>query len=656
MNRRETRCFVSSGCMRIGRQNSSFVESSRNTRVRVAKRGLRTFLQPKVKLSSAATVSENVEPPKILVAKSEASGSALRDIMSGIGELAQPLWRGNRGGVAWAWTIGALVFAFGTTLLAAAQSQLLRTFWNSLSSRDYPQFKRLMVMYVGAVVLGPIVISLFEWIKRRLALMWRAALTKYFVHGYLHKSTHYRLLTRGEPVDNPDQRIADDISAFTTKAVRFFCVGIVAICDLAVFSVLLYRVYPPLLLTLVVYTAVGTTAVTLVGRRLVPLNRQQLSREADFRYALIRVRESSESIAFYGGESAEKGQLGRRFEQVFGNALRLFGRSRDVEYLSATHRYWAQIIPISVIAPAYFGGTMPLGNVSLMFFSFNHVLAGFGLAIAEFAALAEFSAGVRRLRQLSRRMRQEADDAYEGGRITREYGAVEGAGELRVVDVSLETPSVPPRTLVQEVSLHVKHGQRLLIVGTSGIGKSSLLRALAGLWDAGTGHVEMPAREHTLFLPQRPFISIGSLRENVTYPGNGESIGDEEIETILATVNLKHVSERMGGLDASGEQLAKQLSLGEQQRLAFARVLVAKPRFLVGDEFTSALDLENERLLYQLLQESGITCISVGNRPSLLEFHDVVLHLQENGKWNIESPAAAALRLNVQLNSATSQL
>lgn len=651
-------CFTSSAAIRIGTQNSLFCRSTKNGSVRVARRPLSARLQPRIRASAAVQASENGTPPAKNVPddRIEAGTSALRDIMSGIGELAQPLWGGERRSVAWLWTAVSLIFAFATTLYSAALSLLQRTFWNALSTRDAVKFQKLMVMYVIAVVVGPIILSLFEWIKRRLSLMWRTALTNYFVDGYLSNSTHYRLLTRGAPVDNPDQRIADDIAAFTDKAVRFFCVGVVSIFDLAVFSFLLYKVYPPLLATVVIYSIVGTTAITIIGRRLVPLNRQQLSREADFRYALIRVRESSESIAFYAGEPAEKRQLSERFDKLFKNALRLFGRSRDVEYVSSSHRYWAQIIPTAVIAPAYFGGSMPLGNISQMFFSFNHLLQGFGLAVSEFAALAEFSAGVRRLRQLSRRMHEEANGAYGGARISRSYDSHLAPSELRVVDMSLQTPSDPPRQLVQQVSLHVSNGQRMLIVGTSGIGKSSLMRALAGLWDSGSGHVHLPAREHTLFLPQRPFISLGTLRDNVLYPRTSDNgaISDEEIERVLAKVNLKHVSQRMGGLDASGEQLTKQLSLGEQQRLAFARVLIAKPRFLVGDEFTSALDLDNERLLYGLLRDAGITCISVGNRPSLLEFHDVVLHLQEGGKWDIETPADAANRLNVQLASTSS--
>lgn len=580
--------------------------------------------------------------------------SAFRDIILGVGELAQPLWKGDRKVIAWLWTAALTFFAFSATLYAAALSMLQRTFWNALSAKDLVKFQKLLVLYVIIVIVGPIILSMFEWVKLRLALMWRKALTDEYVGRYLQNSNHYRLSLRGSAVDNPDQRIAEDIRHFTERAVRFACVMTVGLFDLIVFSVILYKVHPPLLLTVVIYSLVGTGAIALTGRRLVPLNRLQLSREADFRFSLVRIRESSESIAFYGGERAEGKQLNVRFDSLFRNALKLFGLTRSVDYVSSSYRYWAQVIPTAVVAPKYFRGDMPLGGISQMFFSFNHVLGSMGLVVTEFASLAEFSAGVRRLRQLSRIL-QDEDAMHSDGnpKILRSYGADTADAEIRISRMSLRTPSDPPRDLVRGLNFHVACGQQVLIVGASGIGKSSLLRAMCGLWDDGTGSVELPSRENMLFLPQKPFVSLGSLRENVMYPRTDADVDDAEIERILQTVNLGDISQRMGGLDAKGERLGKRMSLGEQQRLAFARVLFSKPKFLIGDEFTSALDLENEKLLYGLLRSMNVTCVSVGNRPSLLEFHDVVLHLQEGGAWELETPANTAERLSFQLNSAT---
>ncbi len=650
--------FASNVSIRIGFQSTSFLQSRRTATVlSPAKvRRARLFGQRCNPVSSSlAQPAENGIAPTVSLPTSEADRklSAFRDILSGVGELARPLWRGNRRLVAWLWTSASLLFAFATTLYAAALSLLQRMFWNALSTKDVVKFQKLLVLYVIVVVVGPIVLSLFDWIKERLALLWRKALTQQFLGQYLDNSTHYRLTLRGQVVDNPDQRIAEDIRQFTSRAVRFFCVIFVGVFDLAVFSILLYKVYSPLLWVVMLYAVFGTSAIAVFGRRLVPLNRLQLSREADFRYSLVRIRESSESIAFYGGEKAEGRQLDLRFDALFRNALKVLGLTRDVNFVSHSYRYWAQVIPTGVVAPAYFRGDMPLGGISQMFFSFNHVLSSMSLVVMEFTALAEFSAGVRRLRQLSRAMHEENAVPFDhSSKILQSYdtpGTVDA--EMRLSKVSLRTPSDPPRDLVQNLSMHVSTGQHVLIVGTSGVGKSSLLRAVCGLWNDGSGSVELPKREDTLFLPQKPFISLGSLRENVTYPNTGVDVEDAEIERILAAVNLGNISSRMGGLDARGEQLGRRMSLGEQQRLAFARVLFSKPKFLIGDEFTSALDLENERLLYGLLKELNMTVVSVGNRPTLLDFHDVVLHLKENGGWELETPESTANRLSVQLKS-----
>lgn len=608
----------------------------------------------------SATLPSGTSKSGDLLDKTSPSNSplgALKDILTGMVELAQPLWGGDRKLIAWLWTLASLLFAFTSTLYAAMLSVIQRTFWNVLNAKEAAKFQKLLAVYFVAVILGPIVIAVFEWLKERLALAWRKALTHHFLSQYLTNRNHYRLTLSAQKVDNPDQRLSEDIMQFTSRAVRFFCVIGVGIFDLGVFSYILYNVYKPLLLTVILYSVIGTGVIAYFGRRLVPLNRLQLSREADFRYNLVRVRECSESIAFYGGEKAEGNELRHRFDEAFRNAIGLLGLKRDISFASNSYRYWAQVIPMAVVAPAYFRGAMPIGAISQMFFSFNHVLSSMGLVVTEFSALAEFSAGVRRLRQLSRALSQGSSKSsaveLAPSKIISDHHQDGAPADMKLTNLSLQTPSRPPRKLVQDLNMYIEAGQRVLVVGSSGVGKSSLLRALCGLWDDGEGTIALPRKSDILFLPQKPFITLGSLRQNVLYPQSDAGVTDEEIEKALAEVNLAHVSERMGGLGASGEQLELRLSLGEQQRLAFARVLFAKPRFFAGDEFTSALDLENERLLYKKLRDLNITYISVGNRPSLLDFHDVVLHLQPEGAWSIETPRMVAERLQTVLDTSS---
>lgn len=569
----------------------------------------------------------------------EKSLGALREILQGVYELSLPLWNGKRKAVAWAWTAATLVLALLATLYAVMLSMIQRFFWNALNARDVSKFGKILQLYALAVITGPIVLSLFEWVKERLALMWRRSLTEHLMARYFTDLNYYKLSLGTTNIDNPDQRISEDVMKFTSRAVRFLTIIGVGVFDLLIFSVILYKVYSPLFYLLIAYSAIGTIIIAYTGQNLLRLNRQQVSREADYRYGLVRVRESTESIAFYAGETAEKGELISRFTSAFRNNISLLGLKRNVYFVSASFRYYAQVVPTAVIAPKYFAGTAKLGTISQVYFSFNHVLSSLGLIVSEFSALSEFSAGIRRLKSLSDALKHPGD-ASQRSRISTNLDENDDARSISLSHVSVETPSDPPRNLVRDLSLAVSPGERLLVVGRSGIGKSSLMRAVCGLWDSGTGDITRPSHGSTLFLPQRPFVMLGSLRENVIYPTKRNDVSTEEVEAALDRVNLGYIADAMGGLDAPGEALSRRLSLGEQQRLAFARIVISKPRLVILDESSSALDLENEQDMYSMIKELGVTCISVGNRPSLLDFHEKILRLGGDGSWSIETPEA----------------
>lgn len=310
-------------------------------------------------------------------------------------------------------------------------------------------------------------------------------------------------------------------------------------------------------------------------------------------------------------------------------------------------------------------------------FAFNHVLADLSIVVAELSSLAEFAAGARRLGVLtdaldheghysadvvpalaSAATKQEAIDvsaATAPGVIEQRFLNAAADPAIRLSDVSIFTPGARPRPLVRSVSLLVRAGSRLLIMGDSGVGKSSLLRTIAGLWTAGSGTIEKPAGSEILFLPQRPYMTLGSLRENAAYPAtpaseaNPGGVTDEAILAALSAVNLGSLTERAGGLGARGERLVGVLSLGEQQRLAFARVVLSGRRVVCLDESTSALDVENEARMYELLVAAGVTVVSVGNRPTLFRHHDTVLRLEADGGWTVEEAGVAAKRAMASL-------
>lgn len=597
--------------------------------------------QPSPQQSSPYSSGTHNGPPKqetVLAISDNHAG--WKNVLKGVRQLATPLWGGNRKLIAKLWTAATVFLAFATTAHAVLLSMTSRFFWNCLAAKDKSKFGQLLLMYVLAVALGPIAISLFTWVKERLALMWRRSLTNHLLSRYFADLNYYKLSLEGSSlaIDNPDQRISEDVKLFTSRAVRFMTIIGVAAFDLVIFSIILHKIYAPLLYALFVYALTGTVLIAAAGRNLLRLNRKQIEREANFRYGLVRARESTENIAFYRGEPAESAELTTRFTLAFRNAINLFGLQRNVGFLSTSFRFYAQVVPLIVIAPRYFAGAVQLGVMSQVYFSFNHVLSSVGLVVQEFQALSEFAAGIRRLQTLSDVLEGRVEGSTNPTIIESRILEDDRADQLLLRNLTVMTPSEPPQAVIDNLSLEVKSGERLLVIGQSGVGKSSLMRAVCGLWDSGKGVIERPSTENTIFLPQRVFLTLGTLRENVIYPSTRVDVTNEEVENALRQVNLGYLLESLGGLTAPGEMLSTRLSLGEQQRLAFARILISRPRLIVLDESTSALDNANERKMYSLISELGITCISVGNRPSLLEFHDQVLRLEGNGAWSLLSP------------------
>ncbi len=375
----------------------------------------------------------------------------------------------------------------------------------------------------------------------------------------------------------------------------------------------------------------------MISKPLSGRNLRELRREADLRFGLVRVREKAEAIALYRGEQQELQQVRQRFAAAYDNYRQLIRGQFFLNLFQYGYSMLTLVLPSAIIAERVLAGELEVGMAVRAAGAFTAVLAAISVIVDNFESLSRFAAGIERLDGFSRQLdgKALADPAAGTAAPARtppgRIESVEGATGLKLEGVTLQTPGTE-RVLVRELSLAVEPGNSLMVVGASGCGKSSLLRAIVGLWDSGSGKILRPHAEEMLFLPQQPYMLLGSLRSQLLYPQRERQVSDQRLLELLERVNLPDLARRSGGLDAVLDW-EKTLSMGEQQRLAFARLLLIRPRYAILDEATSALDLANERQLYQQLSETDVTLISVGHRSTILNYHRQVLELHGDGSW-----------------------
>jgi vitamin B12/bleomycin/antimicrobial peptide transport system ATP-binding/permease protein len=527
-----------------------------------------------------------------------------------------------------AWGLLALLVALllGETAFNVVFNQQSGEFTSALAAKDGARFWHSIHVFIGILLVAVPVFGGYYYVRDRLALHWRRWLTNRVLAGYFGHRAFYDLVSNSD-IDNPDQRIAEDINAFTQKSLSFLLIAVSALLQLFAFSGVLWSISRVLVFFLIAYAALGTLVTFAVfGKTLMGLNFQQLRREADFRFSLIRVREHAESVAFYRGETQEARQVRRRFAEVFANFKRLIRWTMGLNLFQYAYGFVTILLPSVVIAPRVISGELEIGRVVQVSGAFAAMLGALTVFVDNFESLTRFLAGIERLDSFARSLEARSPER-------RPVISTVEDSRLAIDHLTLQTPNYQ-RTLVRDLTLEVNPGQSLLIVGESGGGKSSLLRAIAGLWHSGCGTIARPNLTEMLFLPQQAYLISGNLRTQLLYPGLGRPVSDEELFAALAAVNLGEVAWRLGGLDAELD-FDKVLSLGEQQRLAFARILLTKPRYAILDEATSALDAENEGLLYRQLEASPTTLVSVSHRSSVLRYHRQVLELAGNETWRL---------------------
>ena len=530
---------------------------------------------------------------------------------------------------AWSLLAVVLLLSLSVTGINVAFSYIGNYFTTALVKKNQDLAYLFVVVYFGGFLVGIPIVALYSYVQDYLGMCWREWLTGEFLGNYFKNRSYYEIEAQGQ-IDNPDQRIMEDIRSFTRTSLQFLLILLGSLMDLFSFAGILWSKSALLVAVVLGYSVVGTGLTALIGRRLVRLNFNQLRYEADFRYALIHVRDNTESIAFYQGEKPEIDQITGRFRSVLKNFSLLIGWQRNLSFFTTAYRYLPVVLPFLVLFPQYFSGKIEYGDMVQANFAFAQVYAALSLIVSQIEPITTFAAGVQRLSAFADAI--APDRPAEAG-IT----SVQADG-FALGHMTLMTPD-RKRTLIQDLTMDSGGPANLLVVGESGVGKSSLLRAIAGLWTQGRGVVKRPPLGEIFFLPQRPYMLLGSLREQLLYPRTENEIPESQLRRILKVVRLEDLPERVGGFDIVLDW-ADVLSLGEQQRLAFARLLINQPGYAVLDEATSALDVENEANLYGQLQDLGIHYISVGHRSSIMAFHDSVLELQGQDKWRLMSVQA----------------
>ncbi len=558
--------------------------------------------------------------------------------------IAKSYWSSDEKWHARGLLLSVILLSLGYTGLSVLLNNKRGTLISALSALDEARFWQTIAIFTATLVIYAPLYAGYVYLRDRLGLEWRRWLTSYFIDRYFQNRSFYNLSHSDTNIDNPDQRITEDVKSFTHESLKLLLAVVDSLLAIGAFSSVLWGISRPLILFLVIYALIGTlTTVGIFGKPLMRLNFEQLKKEADFRFSLVRVRENAEAIAFYQGEQSESDRIKGRFAEAFDNFKRLIFWELNLNILTNAYEFIPFILPAIVVAPGIFAGELEVGKVTEAQGAFIRVFFSLNLIVARFQSLTTFGAGVERLFTFLECLEpphliSNEPDCTEQTQINQTVQTTietETADFLALENMTLQTPN-RQRILVEDLSVKLLTGEGLLVRGPSGCGKSSLLRAIAGLWDAGTGKILRPPLDRILFLPQRPYMILGTLREQLLYPNMNGSVEDSQLQQILIQVNLPDLEQRHGGFNTE-KNWAEVLSLGEQQRLIFARLLLNKPLYAILDEATSALDSKNEEHLYQQLRDSGMTFLSVGHRESLSAYHQSILDFTADRTWALKA-------------------
>lgn len=571
------------------------------------------------------------------------SGYWTREFIAGLFHLITPYWNSEEKKSARLYLAGIITLTIAAVYMTLLLNEWFNSFYSALQNYDSGAVYRGLLRFTG-LAFAHIAFAVYSYyLQQRLALRWRKWMTKNYLAKWTGQQMYYRLemFSQGT-ADNPDQRISEDINLFTARTLSFMSGLLRSATTIVCFIFVLwnlsevlsftaagqeFHIYGYLVWTALAYSVLGTWITHKVGHRLVSLNYLQQKLEADFRFSMVRLRETAESVAFYNGAAKEEAFLSNRFMTLLRNTLFIIKKQKQLSWLTNSYAQIAIIFPFVVAVPRYLSQNISLGGLMQIANCFGKVQDAMSYFVDVYASLAEWQSCAERLLSFDKHIAAiEKETEEKSGSLVRE----ETPDRLRLTDVTISVPAMDEnkrtREIISSAACTIRSGEHVILKGPSGSGKSTLLRTLAGFWPYVKGHISMPAPSEMMFIPQKPYIPMGTSAEAASYPL--ETADEEILSPLLVECGLSHLMEKPD-TEADWSHI---LSLGEQQKLAFVRVFLRKPKWVFLDEATSAMDEETEEKMYRLLTAlPGTTVISIGHRSTLDKWHDRVLRI-ENGK------------------------